>query len=82
VTRVLRGPLLVLKWLGVLVGVLGWLLVVPIVEVGRSVARSVARALPGRSASRTAPPEEPTTELRESAEPQRLREASRRAGSM
>ena len=81
-TRVLRGPLLVLKWLGVLVGVLGWLLLVPIVEVGRSLARSVARVLPGRSSRRTIPPEELTSELRESGEPPRPREVPRRAGSM
>ena len=47
--RLVHGPMIVVRWFAVVVGVLGWLLVVPIVEIGRSVGRAITRTLPRRT---------------------------------
>jgi hypothetical protein len=39
----LRAPLFVLRLLAVVVGVVGWLVVVPLVDVARSLARAAVR---------------------------------------
>jgi hypothetical protein len=39
----LRAPLVVLRWLGVLVGVVAWLVVVPVLEIVKSIARALRR---------------------------------------
>jgi hypothetical protein len=59
--RLVHGPMIVVRWCAVVVGVLGWLLVVPLLEIGRSVGRAIARTLP-RSARRAALPEPATND--------------------
>lgn len=44
-SRFAQGPVLVLRWLAVVLGVLVWVLVVPVVEIVRAVAGPVYRAL-------------------------------------
>jgi hypothetical protein len=39
----LRAPLAVLRWLGVLVGVVAWLIVVPVIEIFKSIGRILRR---------------------------------------
>jgi hypothetical protein len=55
VRKLVAGPLLVARWLGVVVGVVAWLLLIPVIEVGRSVARGIGRLVPARSDRRVSP---------------------------
>jgi hypothetical protein len=83
VTRVIRAPLLVLRWIGVVVGVVGWLLLVPLLEVGRSLARPFARMYSGRRPRRASddPAAGTPVELTAVVERPEPREAPRRVGS-
>jgi hypothetical protein len=55
VRKLVAGPMLVVRWLGVVVGVVAWLLLIPVIEVGRSVARGIGRLVPVRSDRRVDP---------------------------
>jgi hypothetical protein len=39
----LRAPVALLRWIGVLLGVVAWLVVVPVIEVFKSIARALRR---------------------------------------
>jgi hypothetical protein len=82
VRRIAQAPIVALRWLAVGLGVLGWLIVVPLLEIGRSLARSVHRASSrGRRRAGSAPLSgADVAEIVDIVDERNARDARRRAG--